>query len=87
MRPSFSISITGRRGVEFLENLVQNSVGHVGGWAINELCSLGSLPSSPLIATALRRMYSGQDAEDQIRFAEARIRVVMSDPDRVKALK
>jgi hypothetical protein len=72
--------------IEFLENLLRTSGGSIVSWAVDELCSLGSLPSTPLIAGAFRRIDPGQQGEELIRFAEARMRVVMSDPDRVKAL-
>ena len=39
-----------------------------------------------LIAKSIRRRNPTQDGEEEIRFAEARIRAVTSDPDRAKAL-
>lgn len=75
-----------QRKIEFLEKLVMEDGGYVASFAEDELCIMGSLPSLPLIAKSMRRRNPDQYGEEQVRFAEARIRVVISDPDPVKAL-
>jgi hypothetical protein len=54
-------------------------------WAMRELCDSGALMSLPVIQSGLHKLYSAT-AGEEIQFCEARIRVIRSDPDRVKAL-
>jgi hypothetical protein len=55
-------------------------------WAVNELCDRGAQMSLSVIQKAIRGTGSGQRGEDDIEFCEARIRAVLSNPDRLKAL-
>jgi hypothetical protein len=76
---------------EFLEHTVTErhdavSNGAVTWWAVDELCNSGSQPSLPVLQESIRRTYSGQRGEDEVEFCEARIRVVLRNSDRVKAL-
>jgi hypothetical protein len=54
-------------------------------WAIDKLCDSGTLISLPVIQTAIRKRDSYR-GEEQIQFCEARIQVMRSDPDPVRAL-
>jgi hypothetical protein len=74
---------------KFLEGILagtRDGRGPVPAWAVDELCERGAQKSLPLIQSSIRHMWSGQYGEDEIEFCEARIRVIMSNPDRVKAL-
>jgi hypothetical protein len=75
--------------IEFLEAAVagpRGGRGPVAWWAVNQLCDGGASKSIAIIQRSIRESWSGQRGEDQIRFCEARMQVVSSYPDRVKAL-
>jgi hypothetical protein len=55
-------------------------------WATDELCNRGALLSLSVVQKALRHAWSGQSGEDEVQFCEARIRAVISNPDRLKAI-
>lgn len=75
--------------IEFLVNtLTEEGDGRslTAYWAVNLLCDQGISTALPLIRRSFTNSWSGQRAEDAIKFCENRIRVVSRDPDRVKAL-
>jgi len=75
--------------VEFLEKILiqpRGGWGAVGHWAVEELCERGSLMSIGIIHKAVRSRMNGERGEEEIRFCEARMRVISRDPDRIKAL-
>jgi hypothetical protein len=75
--------------IEFLVNtLTDEGDGRslTAYWAVNLLCDQGISTALPLIRRSFTNSWSGQRAEDAIKFCENRIRVVSRDPDRVKAL-
>jgi hypothetical protein len=75
--------------IEFLEGILtgmRDGRGPVAAWAVDELCDRGARRSLPVIYKSIRSRLNGQRDEEEIEFCEARIRVVMSNPDRVKAL-
>ena len=76
--------------VEFIEKTLTSQLpdgrGSIAWWAIDELCDRGILTSMANIHYSLKRNLSDKRAEQELRFCEARIRVVNRDPDRAKAL-
>jgi len=73
--------------VEFLARIVSEQVtGTTAYWASNQLCDRGASQSLPAIRESLRRNWSGSYGENEVRFCEARVQVIRSNPDRVKAL-
>jgi hypothetical protein len=76
---------------EFLERTVTErhdavSNSAVTSWAVNELCDRGAQMSLSVIQQSIRSGQSGERGENEIEFCEERIRVVLSNPDRIKAL-
>jgi hypothetical protein len=76
---------------EFLDRTVTEhhdavSNSAVTSWAVDELCDRGAQVSLPVIQQSIRSRRNGPRDEQEIEFCEARIRVVASNPDRVKAL-
>jgi hypothetical protein len=71
--------------IEFLEKPTEEKSA-VQAWAVEQLCDRGSLPSLPVIQKSIRSRDSSQRGEDDILFCEARIQVIRSNSDRVKAL-
>ena len=63
---------------------VDDSAVHT--WAMTELCDRGELDALTDIRQYLRRIYSGERAEEQIHSCEARMEVVSRSSDRVQAL-
>lgn len=55
-------------------------------WAMNAMCDLGLSASLPAIRSELKEWFSGERAEEELRFCEARVQVVGSSPDRARAL-
>jgi len=75
--------------IEFLEGILsgaRDGRGPVAAWAVDELCNRGAQMSLPVIFKSVRSRGNGQRDEDEIQFCEERIRVILSDQDRVKAL-
>jgi hypothetical protein len=77
--------------IEFLERTVTErhdavSNGAVTSWAVDELCDRGSQTSLPVIQQSIRSRRNGPRDEQEIEFCEARIRVVLSNPNWAKAL-
>lgn len=75
--------------IEFLINtLAEEGDGRslTAYWAVNSLCDQGVSTALPLIRRSFTNSWSGQRAEDAIKFCENRIQVVSRNPDRVKAL-
>ena len=80
------ISDTQQR-IEFLMHVVTSQRrGATALWAVNQLCDAGALSALPAIRESINDSWHGQYGAGQIRFCEARIQIVRSDPDRVKAL-
>lgn len=76
--------------VTFLEGaVVMNhdaySTGKIQLWATEKLCDRGSIKSLPLIEKKLRGLYS-RVGDEEVSFCRERIQVVLSRPDRAKAL-
>jgi hypothetical protein len=77
--------------IEFLESILSEqhdaiSNSQLAHWAVEELCNGGIPPSLPAVAKSIRGRDSSERGEQDIRYCEARMRVVMSDPDQVAAL-
>jgi hypothetical protein len=68
------------------ERSIRVANGAITLWAIDQLCDDGQMTSLPEIRIAFRALYSGSYGEDEIRFCEARIRILNNDPDRGQAL-
>jgi hypothetical protein len=71
--------------IAFLEKALADRNGGVKFWAVTELCNSGALESSAAIRRAVTRM-DRRNAEREMSFCEARMRVVRSNPDRAIAL-
>jgi hypothetical protein len=71
--------------IDFLEKTATERSG-ASGWAVDQLCDRGALGSLSVIEQALRKAYSGEQAQEGIAFCDARIRVLYGQPDRAKAL-
>jgi hypothetical protein len=74
-----------QRQIDFLEETARELSG-ASGWAVDQLCDRGALGSLPVIEQVLKKGYSGQRAEEEIAFCDARIQVLFGKPDRAKAL-
>lgn len=75
---------------EFLAAVLQKRhepvlAGSVISWAVNELCDAGETMALPLIVQSIRRR-QGREADASIQYCEARLRIVVSHPDRLAAL-
>jgi hypothetical protein len=78
-----------RMKIEFLEGILTSAPdgrGSVADWAVDELCDRGSQTSLPIISKSLLSRRNGRRDQDDVEFCEARIRVILSDSDRIKAL-
>ena len=71
--------------IEFLVNTTSLR-SPAASWAVEELCDRGALVALPEIQQSIRRRSPGQRGDDEIRFCEARIQVLLRYPDRMKAL-
>jgi hypothetical protein len=76
--------------IEFLEGILSElyrgpASGEVVSWAEDELCNQGSLISLPNIRASILR-HQSIHAEGEIRFCEARLRVLSRGPDRLASL-
>jgi len=77
--------------VEFLERLAtdwsdSNSASRVQSWAVDQLCDTGVLLSLSVIQQSIRGRATESEANEEIGFCEARIRIVRSDANRTQAL-
>lgn len=72
--------------VQFLEKLAREDGGSIASFATDELCNMGAMPSLPVVAASVRKRYSGEYAEGEVAFCEARVRTLASNPDRTTAL-
>jgi hypothetical protein len=74
-----------QRQIEFLEKTTEEKTA-AQSWAVDELCDRGSLISLPVVQQSIRSRDPSQRGEDDITFCEARMRLIMSDPDRTKVI-
>jgi hypothetical protein len=77
--------------IEFLEKVALEiidpfAMSKVTSWAVDELCDRGSLLSLPVARAALVKANSGPDGLENAQFCETRMRIIMSNPDRTRAL-
>ena len=71
--------------VRWLEQLAADNTA-AQGWAVDQLCDIGSLISYAVVQRSIRERFSGARIEEELSFCEQRIRLVRSNPDRTKAL-
>lgn len=71
--------------IEFLEKTTEEKTA-AQSWAVDQLCNRGSLISLPVVQQSIRSRNPSQRGEDEITFCEARMRLIMSDPDRTKVI-
>jgi hypothetical protein len=72
------------RQLEFPSSGTAN--GRVADWAIEEMCNRGHISSFALVQRVMKKKNSFASGESELQFCLARMRVVISSPNRTEAL-